>query len=98
MDDMESLKRLTEQTREQRRAQTIPILTPSEKDKLIEAFHPDYKTESYEVLHVGPNAGDKTVHELANLLEGDSMLDEKSVSLKPDYTVDVLVVGGGGAG
>jgi hypothetical protein len=47
---MESLKRLTEETREQRRAQTIPLLTHSEKDKLIEAFHPDYKTKSYRNL------------------------------------------------
>lgn len=98
MDDMENLKRLAEKTREERRAQTIPILSPSEKDRLIEAFHPDYKAESYRNLRVGPNTGDKTVHELADLLEGDSPLDEKNLSLKPDYTVDVLVVGGGGAG
>jgi succinate dehydrogenase / fumarate reductase flavoprotein subunit/L-aspartate oxidase len=98
MDDMENLKRLAESTREERRAQTIPILSSSDKDRLIQAFHPDYKTESYRNLRVGINAGDKTVHELADLLEGDSMLDEKNISFKPDYTVDVLVVGGGGAG
>ena len=83
MDKMENLKRLAEKTREERRAQTIPILTPSEKDRLTEAFHPDHNTASYRNLRMGPNTGDKTVHELADLLEGDSMLDEKTFPLSP---------------
>src|SRR3990172_6744205 len=98
MDDLAALKRLAEGTRGERRAETIPLLTPVEKEKLTQAFHPDYKTECYRSVRMGPNAGDQTVHELADLLEGDSSINETTLSSKADFTVDVLVVGGGGAG
>ena len=45
----------------------------------------------------GPNEGDLTVRELASVLEGDSTVPA-DLPLEPDHTVDVLVVGGGGAG
>jgi len=50
-------------------------------------------------LMVGPNKGDHTPNELADLLEGNSCIDPSKIDLKAiDYDVDVLVIGGGGAG
>src|SRR2546422_2322295 len=52
---------------------------------------------SYRPIKFGPNAGELTVRELAALLEGDSPVPA-DLALTPNYSVDVLVVGGGGAG
>ena len=65
----------------------------------IKEFHPDYIENAYETLKIGPNKGEKVLHELADLLQGKSRVGGLKFDLKkPDYDVDVLVVGGGGAG
>ena len=41
----------------------------------------------------------KVLHELADLLQGRPRINDYKADLKhPDYDVDVLVIGGGGAG
>jgi len=85
------------QGRDERRKQTIPSQTAEEKDRLVHAFHPDYKKEEYHRIRIGPNAGERTVREVAELLESDSLLSD-DLDLTPQYRVDVLIVGGGGAG
>ncbi len=87
-----------ESTRPSRKDQTFPLFPESERDRLVETYHPDYKADAYETLSVGPNAGGKTVHELAMLLEGESWVDPDHTDLTPDYDTDVLIIGGGGAG
>jgi len=50
-------------------------------------------------LLVGPNKGSRTPNELADLLEGNSRIDPAKINLdKPDFDVDVLVLGAGGGG
>jgi len=74
-------------------------MTADEKDKLLAAYHPDYRKDQFEDLRMGPNKGEKVPHELAALLQGHSRLEGKAVDLSsPDYDVDVLIIGGGGAG
>jgi succinate dehydrogenase / fumarate reductase flavoprotein subunit/L-aspartate oxidase len=90
-------RNLIEPTRGARRHETLPPLTPEQRETLLRAHHPDYNPRGYRTLRVGPNAGEATVHEIARLLEADSPLDP-AMPLKPDHTVDVLVLGGGGAG
>ena len=95
---LESLKKV-----EANRSANIALeprrMTAEEKDALLAQFHPDYKTESFEALKVGPNKGDKVPHELAALLQGNSRVLGLDLDLNaPDYDVDVLVIGGGGAG
>jgi succinate dehydrogenase / fumarate reductase flavoprotein subunit/L-aspartate oxidase len=85
-------------TRSTRQGQTLPLLSPSDKDVLLQKFHPDYKAEAYRLVKVGPSAGHKTVHEVADLLEGDSSVTAADVKSEPDYVTDVLIIGGGGAG
>jgi succinate dehydrogenase / fumarate reductase flavoprotein subunit len=86
-------------TRQFRMTQQIPLLPPDQKQSLLEGFHPDYKKGTMRELRLGPNKGDKTPHELADLFEAYTATDPAAVNLKcPDYDVDVLVIGGGGAG
>ena len=97
-EQLSSMKKV-EATREKRLASTFPRMTAEEKDAVLKENHPDYIESAYEALKVGPNKGEKVLHELADLLQGKSRVEGKSIDLtKPDYDVDVLVIGGGGAG
>ena len=94
----ESIARV-EATRPARLEETFPVLTPEEKQSLLEEFHPDYISEAMREIRVGPNKGGHTPHELADLLESKSRLRSDALDLeKIDYDTDVLVIGGGGAG
>ncbi|MDE6635015.1 MAG: FAD-dependent oxidoreductase, partial [Lachnospiraceae bacterium] len=59
----------------------------------------DYRENAFEEIKIGPNKGEKAPAELVNLLHSNSRLMKDKVDLsKVDYDVDVLVIGGGGAG
>ncbi len=88
-----------EATREKRLKETFPRLTDEEKTALLQKFHPDFIKGSMRELQVGPNKGEPTPNELADLLEGNSRVNPDKIDLsKIDYDIDVLVLGGGGAG
>ncbi|GJL56637.1 MAG: hypothetical protein NPIRA02_37690 [Nitrospirales bacterium] len=95
--DLPTLHDVVHKSRDKRRAQSIPKFTPAERDTLIKKYHPDHREQAYRPIAFGPNAGDRTVRELASILEGESPIPA-DLPLVPDYSVDVLVVGGGGAG
>ncbi len=74
-------------------------MTAQQKTDLLAAYHPDYKQDEFAELQIGPNKGDKVPKELAEILQAHSRITADSVDLEnPDYDVDVLVIGGGGAG
>lgn len=74
-------------------------MTATQKEELLAAYHPDYKQDEFEILKVGPNKGEKVPTELAEMLHAHSRITADSVDLSaPDYDVDVLIIGGGGAG
>ncbi len=88
-----------EETRPRRLTETHPRTLPEEGQELLRRFHPDYVEGGMRELLVGPNKGDRTPNELANLLEGRSPIDPDTFDLtRVDYEADVLVIGGGGAG
>jgi len=94
----ESIRRL-EATRKERMKQEFPMRTAEQKKELLEGFHPDYIKASMRELVLGPNKGDRTPHELADVLEAWPVLEPGGLDLaNPEYDVDVLVIGGGGAG
>ncbi len=96
-DMIESINRL-EETRESRLKESIPFLTPDSKKEILQRFHPDYKSGTLTELKIGPNKGERVVHEIADLLGAHSMVDPDTFDLSnPDYEVDVLIIGGGGA-
>ena len=95
---MESIKKV-EATRAQRMATEPRRLTADEKDALLQKFHPDYNPDACAEIKVGPNKGQKAPLELAEMLHSTSRLINEKIDLtKIDYDVDVLVIGGGGAG
>ena len=83
---------------EQRMKEVRPPLSNEDKDALIHQYHPDYQKSAYRTLRIGPNKGEKTAIELADLLEGESPVHLELLALKPHRRVDVLIIGGGGAG
>jgi succinate dehydrogenase / fumarate reductase flavoprotein subunit len=94
----ESIKRV-ENTRPSRLQETWPMMSPAEKQAILSEFHPDYIPEAMRELRVGPGRGMRTPHELADLLEAHSSLQNVDVDLAQiQYDTDVLVIGGGGAG
>jgi succinate dehydrogenase/fumarate reductase flavoprotein subunit len=95
--DIHELQKIVHKTRDARRTQTFPKYSPAERDTLIKKYHPDHRESAYRLVKFGPNAGERTVRELAALLEGESPISA-DLDLTPNYTTDVLVVGGGGAG
>ena len=94
----ESIKRV-EATRPARMQETWPMMTPVEKQEVLRRFHPDYKPEGMRELRAGSAKGMRTPHELADLLEGHSLLRNHQLDLdRIDFDTDVLIIGGGGAG
>ena len=95
---LESIRKV-EATRAARMGVEPRRMTAEEKDELLRAFHPDYRPEGFKEIKVGPNKGQKAPVELTNLLHANSRLLSGAPNLnKIDYDVDVLVIGGGGAG
>jgi succinate dehydrogenase / fumarate reductase flavoprotein subunit len=75
-------------------------LSAEEKQVLLAEFHPDYQASSFEMLQVGPNAGEKAPVELTEMLHSNSRVRGISFDLEasPEHDCDVLIIGGGGAG
>ena len=74
-------------------------MTADEKDELLRKYHPDYNKDAFEELKIGPNKGERAPHELADMLQAHPRVHEGDVDLEhPAYDVDVLIIGGGGAG
>jgi succinate dehydrogenase/fumarate reductase flavoprotein subunit len=94
----ESINRV-EATRSARLQETWPMMSPAEKQDVLRKFHPDYKPEGMRELRAGSAKGMRTPHELADLLEGHSLLRDAELDLEQiDFDTDVLIIGGGGAG
>ena len=90
---------IVEDTRVRRLIENIARLDEIDKTDLLKQYHPDYVKSSMRKLQVGVNKGGFTPVELADILEGNSRIDpEKIDPSSPDYNVDVLVIGCGGAG
>ena len=94
----ESIRRV-EASRPTRLPETWPMMSPADKQEILQKFHPDYKPEGMRELRVGPGKGMSTPHELADLLEGHSLLRNVELDLEQvDFDTDVLIIGAGGAG
>lgn len=94
----ESLKKV-EAAREANTAYEPRRMTAQEKDDLLAAYHPDYKKSEFSTLQIGPNKGESVPHELCEMLQAHSRISAADVDLSDvKYDVDVLIIGGGGAG
>ena len=94
----ESLAKV-EASRPHRMHEIYPRVAPQEREIILHAFHPDYITNAFRELRLGPNKGDSTPRELAEALEAPPMVTQADfLPGNPDTICDVLVIGGGGAG
>ncbi len=94
----ESIERVAA-TRSQRLSETWPMMTPAEKQEVLQQHHPDYKPEGMRELGVGPQNGIRMPLELADVMESYSHLTADALDLsEPDIETDVLIIGAGGAG
>ena len=74
-------------------------MTAKEKEDLLAAYHPDYKKSEFATLKIGANKGEEVPHELCEMLQAHSRISASDVDLSDvTYDVDVLIIGGGGAG
>ena len=95
---LESIKKV-EATRAQRIGVEPRRMTAEEKDALLKEFHPDYREDGFQEIKVGPKKGEKAPYELGTLLHSNSRILNVPIDLNNvDYDVDVLIIGGGGAG
>jgi len=95
---LESIKNV-ENTRASRVGAELRRMDADEKLSILREFHPDYKDAGFGEIKIGPNAGQKAPQELCELLHSHSKINGVTLDLaKPHYDVDVLIIGGGGAG
>jgi succinate dehydrogenase / fumarate reductase flavoprotein subunit len=98
-EELVELMRKVEETREKRMAQKISPFTPEEKNQLLHDFHPDYKKGTKRKIKIGPNKDSEVSTEFAELIEAYSLVNPQEFDPSQfQYDVDVLVIGGGGAG
>ncbi|MFO7677653.1 MAG: FAD-binding protein [Thermoplasmatota archaeon] len=95
---IESIK-LVERNREKNMENPVKPMSMADREKILKKYHPDYMTGTKRVLKIGPDKGEIFYDGIADLLEAKSILETKDVDLsKIDYDVDLLIIGGGGAG
>jgi succinate dehydrogenase / fumarate reductase flavoprotein subunit len=93
----ESIRRV-EATRLRRLKETFPSLSLEERERVLNAFHPDYIEERMRAICVGVSKGQRMPLELADIVEGRPHIGPEFDLNDPFAETDVLVIGGGGAG
>ena len=96
--DIHALQQIVHRTRDARRKQTLPKFSPAERDQLIHKYHPDFRERAYRPIRFGPNSGGQDGRRAGEPCWRARVRLPDEFDLTPDYTTDVLVVGGGGAG
>ena len=87
------------QTRQKRLSETYRRLTLEEQQTLLKKYHPDHKEGAKIPLQLGPSKGMFLNYEVADVFHSYSYIDPLKINLdRTDYQLDVLVIGGGGAG
>lgn len=74
-------------------------MSAEEREEILDKFHPDYREGAKKPVRIGPNKGDLMSVEVVDLLEAHPLIDPSEIDLsKVDFDVDLLIIGGGGAG
>lgn len=97
-EDMYQLIDRVHQTREKRKGYTPPAMSMQEREEVLQ-LHPDYVAGGKRKISIGQNKGDFGAKPVVDLLEAYPLVSADEVDLSGiDYSVDVLVIGGGLAG
>ncbi|MCK4756237.1 FAD-binding protein [candidate division WOR-3 bacterium] len=85
-------------TRAKRKDYTPIAMTMEQRDEVLKV-HPDYAPGGKRSISIGLNKGDMAPNEVADLIEAYPLIQGNEVDLtKPDFSVDLLIIGGGLAG
>jgi succinate dehydrogenase / fumarate reductase flavoprotein subunit len=88
-----------ERTRDRRLGERFELMSLKERDAILSKYHPDYKESGKRALRLGPNKGDLVPHEIADLIEAHPLINPAEIDLiHLDFDLDILIIGGGGAG
>ncbi len=88
-----------EATRAQRVEETYERMNLDEADEVLNNYHPDYRPEGKREIPVGPSKGEKAPMEFVEQLLARGLVSPEDIDLGTiDYDVDILIIGGGGAG
>jgi succinate dehydrogenase/fumarate reductase flavoprotein subunit len=91
---MRKLIDVVNSTRAQRKDFTPKAMTMEERDEVLRV-HPDYAAGGKRAIALGPNKGDMAPVEVADLLEAYPVIKGNEIDVsKPDYSVDLLIIGG----
>ncbi len=81
-----------------KRGEEFPAQSLKEREDILK-YHPDFKDEGRSEIRVGPSKGYKISNEIVELLHAKSRVSPDLLDLSnPDYEIDILIIGGGGAG
>jgi succinate dehydrogenase / fumarate reductase flavoprotein subunit len=95
---MRKLIDVVSKTRMKRKDYIPEAMTMAERDEVLQV-HPDYATGGKRAIALGLNKGDMAPNEVADLIEAYPLLGGDELDLtKPDFVVDLLIIGGGLAG
>ncbi len=95
---MRELIEVVNKTRPQRKDYTPAAMTAEERKEVL-AVHPDYAEGGKRAISIGQNKGDMGPNEVIDLLEAYPLIEPADIDLdKVDYSVDLLIIGGGLAG
>jgi succinate dehydrogenase/fumarate reductase flavoprotein subunit len=91
--------RLVEEKRKHNMSKPVKPMSLKEREEILSEFHPDYMEGTRRKLRIGVDKGQEFYNGIVDLLEARPVLNTKDVDLsKVDYDVDLLIIGGGGAG
>jgi succinate dehydrogenase / fumarate reductase flavoprotein subunit len=96
-DMQESIKKV-EATRARRLNETFPAMSMEEREAILDAFHPDYRDETFQAIRVGVSKGQRMPVELARIVESYPHIGSDFDLKNPAMETEVLIIGGGGAG
>jgi len=95
---LKSIK-LVEEKRENNMSSPVKPMSMKEREQVLSKYHPDYMNNTKRKLKVGVDKGKVLYNGIVDLLEAKPVLNPKDVDIsKIDYDLDLLIIGGGGAG
>jgi len=95
---MKSIKKV-EEKRDKNISKSVKSMSMKEREEILSKYHPDYMKGTKREVKVGVDKGKILYNGIVDLLEAKPVLDPKDVDIsKIDYDVDLLIIGGGGAG
>jgi len=98
-DNMRESIALVEETRDRRLKEKVELMSLEEREDILLKYHPDYKPSGKRPVKIGPNKGDLMPHEVVELLETEPLINPGDIDLSQiDFDLDILIIGGGGAG